>query len=358
VDAGATSAFIVSDYDGLGTRTFSAWGGRSDGTAFCCYVDDNATQNVDSVQFDGSTYPDSLYFTNVANGTNLNTDWSYGLMYGGLDDDILQGSDYNSSCTNGGVPCLEEALYGEGGDDRIFGFKGDDLLDGGDDLDTIDGGAQNDNINGGDGDDCLQGGSGNDTIYLDGQDGYLFYGCPYSEPSASGGSGDDYILGSDIDDSIEGDGGNDTIYGDLGDDLLYGNDGNDVIDGEEGADSIYGGANDDTLMGNIGDDLIYGDGGSDGINGWDDTDELYGGLGLDHVCGGSGTNDSINGNGSGAFESAADLLWTPDVSVTPSGGSTGSLYHCGDINPGHGTWAGSNCIYDLTVRPSKCPAFN
>jgi Ca2+-binding RTX toxin-like protein len=134
----------------------------------------------------------------------------YNAFIGSLEDDELEGTDY------------EDALYGRDGNDRIEAGRGNDLVKGGSGSDRIFGGEGNDRLLGGD-DNAPVTGSDSDFI--------------------QGGPGDDEILGGD---------GNDSLWGGPGEDQVYGGAGNDRIGGGGVNNKLYGEGGDDVLFYNPG----------------------------------------------------------------------------------------------------------
>jgi Ca2+-binding RTX toxin-like protein len=108
---------------------------------------------------------------------------------------------------------LDNAMFGDFGNNTLSGLAGNDLILGNEYLYQY-----------GDTADTLNGGDGNDWLY----DNY-------------GG------------DTLNGDNGDDYLYGGKGSDTLNGGANNDVLDGGSGADSMTGGAGDDVYWVNLGD---------------------------------------------------------------------------------------------------------
>lgn len=97
------------------------------------------------------------------------------------------------------------AIFANGGNDRIRGFGGNDRLDGG---------AGQDNILGGDGNDRIDGSSGSDNLYGENGGDYLLGGN--SNDVLIGGSGDDRLWGNVGSDRLRGDAGRDRFLFDMG----------------------------------------------------------------------------------------------------------------------------------------------
>jgi Ca2+-binding RTX toxin-like protein len=201
--AGAIDAVVVEDYALNGDITYSAWGRTDDGAQFCCFVDDDITQNIVIVQVFGSNEPNNIYFTDF--GTrNVESVQSY--AYGDDGADTIFGSDFDASYL------LDDFLYGEGGADFIDGLAGDDYIEGNLGADELEGGADNDTIYGGAQDDEILGEGGVDTI--DGEDGVDTIDGGMGDDGISGGPGADVLWGGNGDDHVCGDNGTgDSING-------------------------------------------------------------------------------------------------------------------------------------------------
>lgn len=169
------------------------------------------------------------------------------LIFGGMGDDVLEGSAQDDDIYGGGGDDFIEGnagddrllggsgdddAYGDDGNDSVYGEEGDDDLYGGDDNDVIHGGDGHDDLDGGDGDDDISGGAGHDD----------FDGTDPGEDQYDGGPGEDLFLGTD--------GETDDTY-DYGSDA-QGNDDQDPdvgdadTDNEGGSDTVIPGAGDQT----------------------------------------------------------------------------------------------------------------
>ncbi|GLK75903.1 hypothetical protein GCM10008171_11570 [Methylopila jiangsuensis] len=201
-----------------------------------------------------------------------------------------------------------QAVYGEGGDDRLIVLASSS---GSGDVIRLDGGAGNDTLLGGRGADRLDGGTGADTLY-GGTGADTLYGGTGAD-TLYGGSGDDtYVIDAAGDRIVESRGGGvDTIRSAITIDLsrfahvenailtgaaaaslkgnaLEGNDAANRIEGGDGDNRIYGSNAVNTLSGLEGDDELYGESGRDALFGGAGDDLLDGGSGRDTMIGGAG----------------------------------------------------------------------
>lgn len=165
---------------------------------------------------------------------------------------------------------LNDALTGDGADNRLFGNVGDDVLVGGGGADTL---------VGGEGRDSLTGGQGNDTLYVDAEDALVSGGDGYDVAYVTAGGrsvidleaarleyvidqagGDDWLQGTFRTEAV-------TVFAGAGIDVVQGGSANDVLWGEAGNDTLVGGAGDDVLVGGTGADLMNGGAGRDQLSG-------------------------------------------------------------------------------------------
>jgi Ca2+-binding RTX toxin-like protein len=241
-------------------------------------------------------------FENIvfANGSSFNLANVQYTSLGTVDSDYIYGISY------GGNP--NDILKGNAGDDYIYALNGDDIITGGIGNDTLDGGYGSDiyNYNSGDGFDIIADISGNDVIqigtsytksdlswqrdvgtnnmilFLKGaqvmtlQDQFVVdhqietvkFADGSSQTlvglqiSTNGTAGDDNLSGIDSNASQ-----NDNINGFAGNDYIYGYEGNDTLTGGVGNDNIDGGNGNDIFVYNKGDgvDVITDSSGSDTI---------------------------------------------------------------------------------------------
>ena len=243
------------------------------------------------------------------------------------------------------------AVYGQGGDDRIvlpgggnaWGEAGDDTISllaggfasGGSGADslagsgafyvTLNGDIGADTLVAGDGGALMMGGGDNDVL-LGGLGGDEMHGG-FGADSLAGGIGDDYLFGNTNSDTLAGGQGNDMVDGGDGSDLLDGDDGNDTVLGSGGGDTVLGSRGFDRLDGGGNDDLLdyagaglqrvvitvaaarvvkyvgggvvevdtifgfeslIGTGGADKLTGWGQDETFIGGAGNDTIDGGDG----------------------------------------------------------------------
>jgi len=202
-----------------------------------------------------------------------------------------------------------DALYGEGGDDRIYvGY--DSLADGGSGFDTayvdmrimwvpwVAGSVLTTHNDLGVNVDLSQADTGSVVLNVGGVGNLAVTLTDFERFVITFGSGDDVVIGGAGNDILQGDsynfpGGNDTIDGGGGDDDIYGGAGADILRGGDGNDRLNGGEvspgyddySVDQLFGDAGDDLIIGrpldiiDGGS----GYDTLELWLGESGLDYT---------------------------------------------------------------------------
>lgn len=142
------------------------------------------------------------------------------------------------------------------------------------------------------------------------------------------------IAGGDGKDELHGALGDDRIDGGTGDDKLFGEDGNDKLLGGDGVDALNGGAGNDGLEGGKGNDGFFGGGGNDSIYGGDGADRIYGDGGDDIISGGAG-NDIMTGAGmnNGGARGANTYVWERADVVNAAGASNG-LDHITDFGVG------------------------
>jgi Ca2+-binding RTX toxin-like protein len=205
-------------------------------------------------------------------------------------------------------------------DDVIAGTDGFDVINGGEGHDQISGGAGNDIIIGGIGADILDGGAGDDSFIFTGNDAYA--------DTITGGDGFDTVYGHDTDDTIRlnnftGDNTVERIDGGLGYNevagtqdadiidfsntevlninSILGGDGDDILKGSPQDDRIVGGKGNDAIEGNAGDDVFVVEGtnnGTDSFDGGDGYDVIHGSDDDDSISISSLTNvEEINGFG-------------------------------------------------------------
>nr|KIS32919.1 hypothetical protein TQ38_05310 [Novosphingobium sp. P6W] len=158
----------------------------------------------------------------------------------------------------------------------------------------------------------------NDAITGDGADNKLF-GLAGTD-NLYGGAGDDVLSGDDGNDNLYGEDGADSISGGLGNDKLYGGAQNDVLDGGDGDDQLFGQTEDDILSGGLGNDHISGGAGNDTLIGGDGNDNLIEDTGNDKLDGGRG-NDTLNG-ASGNDTYIFDRYSGTDILTDTSGSNT------------------------------------
>ena len=292
--------------------------------------------DINTVTFLGGTGDDSLDATGITSAHRV-------FASGGLDDDILIGSENDDS------------LAGDSGDDSLLGNDGDDILDGGEGDDSLEGGTGDDSLDGGagddvivqqlgDGDDDLDGGDDDDLLQISGSAEDDFLDLTDDQFNLSGGLIESELLTlANIEDvevfGLEGDdeltasgdlsvGGLDTstisFFGGDGDDILDASGITSlhevVADGGANDDSLAGSGNDDRLIGGDGDDLIEGFGGDDSISGdaGDDSFFYTEGDGNDMIDGGA-DDDVLEIDGSGDADSItldnedADATLTIDI---------------------------------------------
>ncbi len=201
VDAGGNAGvgWVVSDYNGNGSRRYSAFGSTSGGQIFCCVADDTTDDDVTDVYLMGSPQGDVLSFTYdnaSAGGTDADLEAALDAAkisgFGSADE--IYGSKIFSVATT-------FEFYGNQGADTITGFDADEFLYGGDDGDDLFCGAGDDQATGdGEGDD-VEGGDGNDVIF--------------------GGGGGDNLRGQADSDSLFGESGSDTLCAGSGTGVEY-----------------------------------------------------------------------------------------------------------------------------------------
>ncbi|RMA42342.1 peptidoglycan DD-metalloendopeptidase family protein [Rhodophyticola porphyridii] len=199
---------------------------------------------------------------------------------------------------------FDDAITGDGADNRFYGLNGNDTLHGGEGVDRIGAGDGDDEIYGEGGNDWLEGGPGADL--LDGGDGIdmaVYEGSSAAVQidlqagTATGGeaAGDTLI-------SIEnlaGSGFGDVLTGNGVANRLIGGGGNDTISGGDGDDKIFGGSGDNDLSGGAGADYFVGGSGANSFDGGADEDVVSYGF--------SGVGVEVDlGTGTGAAGAAGD----------------------------------------------------
>ncbi|MEJ1157323.1 calcium-binding protein [Prosthecomicrobium sp. N25] len=306
-------------------------------------------------------------------------------FYGGADEDIVTGGDFNDELIGNGS---DDILRGNGGDDYLSGDDGGDWLQGDDGNDALIGGAGFDGMVGGSGDDyfesidadLIDGMDGLDTAYIDRQFSDIDFHIDISDPDVfqtladgsflvhveqitfNGGAGNDTVIGGDFDDVLGAGSGRDSLSGGSGNDQFYLNYDNlaDTVEGGSGDDTAYlnysacsdaidadfgkptvttvlpdgtrvrgieylvlaSGSGDDTIFGAEAGNLIFGNAGNDSIRGGEGIDTLLGLEDNDWLNGDSG-DDFIDGNtGSDTLlGGAGDDYLKPDASVGTNIGS-------------------------------------
>ena len=178
------------------------------------------------------------------------------------------------------VSYMNDAIYGQQGDDIIYADGGDDTVDGGDGNDWLYGNDGRDWITGGAGNDYLSGGSGFNTMYGGEGDDYYFVDNLTDYILEFPNAGNDYVratvswaLDSDFEGLLlagsspligQGNAQDNYIYGNAGDNILSGGGGSDTIRGGAGNDTIDGGTRSasipDLLDGGTGDDVLISNG--------------------------------------------------------------------------------------------------
>lgn len=266
-------------------------GGQNDFGTFGGRVTFRGVENVVGSDGDDAISGDGADNKLVGRAGNDKIDGGSGsdTITGGSGNNRLSGGDGNDTITGGSGT---DSISGDSGDDIIKAGGGNDDISGGAGDDAIDSGSGNDKISAGDGDDEIAGGAGKDDISGGAGDDTIDGGD--DDDALNGGAGNDTIEGGTGDDEIIGDDGNDTIRADDGDDTVDGGTGNDTVNGAEGDDEIDGGDGDDTLSGDVGNDTLDGGAGKDTIRGGDGTDKLNGEAGADKLFGDAG-NDTIDG---------------------------------------------------------------
>ena len=183
IDGGAGNDLIYGGgendliYGGTGNDTLSGgaggdtiYGGAGDDMGLV--TDDHDWDVYDLGENQGDQ--DTLWFGNYlsANGVSVTftgTDAGTYQYAGGFASgtftgvEAIGGTD-NADTINAAADQDGQAIYAEGGNDRIVGGSGADSIEGGDGNDSVDGGAGNDTVEGGRGDDTLTGGAGDDSL--------------------------------------------------------------------------------------------------------------------------------------------------------------------------------------------------
>ena len=185
------------------------------------------------------------------------TPWIPMYVYGGDDDDVLQGS------------TARDIMSGGTGDDDVSGRGGNDWFD----ARTT-----------GDGMDVFNGGDGSDTIsYVDRTsdlrlvlcEAQALEGCEASAcscPADNGEAGEgDTLVNIE---SAHGGAGSDEMIGTGAGNVFFGHDGEDYLEGGDGNDFLFGDFHDDVLLGGAGDDYLDGAMGNDVINGGESSGDI------------------------------------------------------------------------------------
>jgi uncharacterized delta-60 repeat protein len=340
---------IGDNRDGTGSGNDTITGGRGNDTIDGGAGDDVQTEsggltaldtdervNVEAVYLFGTDGPDLLDVLALAGFVGR-------VLFNGLGgDDTIAGGTQNDTLVGGAGNDVFRFRDGWGVDEVL-----EDPLGGTDEMDfsnltanltitlgsaTVDDGAGNIARHAGTDVETVRAGSGNDHVACLGSAGKL---------TVSLGSGDDRSDCSMavLDLNINGEAGSDTITGGSGADILIGGTGNDVLASGPGNDVITGGDGDDQLDGGPGTDTLVG-GGQTG-------DDLDGGDGCDTIntqpdpvsCSAppdttppvlanvpDRTERATSAAGAAIFFTAPtatdDTDPTPDVSCTPTSGST------------------------------------
>lgn len=239
--------------DDAGTLWMATYGTAGNGSAFCCYTE----QEVVKVLLWGTSNADTL---EVHDGTaNHSFRMNHGTCPGGGCEVNVWGRDGNDTIETADdhSPDIYWDVYGGDGDDTLYARNSTASVD------------SQVEMWGGNHGDTLYGSAGHDTLF--------------------GGAGDDYIYG---------DAGEDAIKGGAGVDRLFGEDDDDHLWGDDGADYLMGGGSDDILRGGAGDDAICGEAGTDDMFGESGDDILYDPESDSEGHGGPASdNDSCDGTG-------------------------------------------------------------
>ncbi|WP_069299339.1 M10 family metallopeptidase C-terminal domain-containing protein [Neptunicoccus sediminis] len=223
---------------------------------------------------------------------------TYGVLYGGADDDYMRLRDTG-------------LLYGGGGKDTLVAQVG------GRDL-TIDGGADDDFLHVKRFKGEIEGGAGYDRLFLElsshlSAPRVMHVDLDAGTALAEGGSNEIIATVSGIEELIGNDIStrSDRFYGTDGSERFIGLAGVDTLDGRGGDDQLFGGSGNDQLFGGDGDDLLHGGGGND---------SLYGGAGRDTA----------------SYDTAAPDTTTGALRAASFGGITADL-GAGTVTGAHGT---------------------
>jgi Ca2+-binding RTX toxin-like protein len=203
----------------------------------------------------------------VENEFDASLDGAGATMTGAELDDLLIGSNQESTTDTITGLAGEDAIYGGLGALFAYGGDGNDIVEMDPQTDKkgeIYGGGGDDEILTGHGDDLVRGGAGNDKI---------------------GDRPSQFVDGLVSDDTFFGEDGDDDLDGSLGEDELYGGNGKDLLNGNEQNDVVEGGAGDDVIGGDEGNDTLSGGGGKDIIQGYLGDDLIRGGTGADSLSG-------------------------------------------------------------------------
>jgi len=193
-------------------------------------------------------------------------DTSSNSLFGGSDDDILDGA-------NG-----DDSLFGGADDDRLTGFDGNDLLDGGTGNDTLQGGQGNNTyVVDSAGDQVIEaffGSSGADdpggidtvqssitfslNVMGDANANDLF-DTQFIENLILTGTANRNGTGNALDNRMTGNSGANALTGGAGDDSLFGGSGADLLNGGADADSMEGGLGNDTYVVDSAGDVVAGE---------------------------------------------------------------------------------------------------
>jgi Ca2+-binding RTX toxin-like protein len=183
----------------------------------------------------------------------------------GVDDDGEIGERDN-------VEADVERVVGGAGNDALRGNGAENRLSGGEGRDALNGLGGDDWLDGGPGGDALSGGSDQDSV------SYQRHTVPvFVDPDGvadDGGPNERDNVGTDVEDLIGGPEA-DTLIGSAGPNYLNGITGSDRLIGLDGADTLVGHLGDDTLLGGRGDDDLYDVdlvAGNDALHGDADTD--------------------------------------------------------------------------------------
>jgi Ca2+-binding RTX toxin-like protein len=348
--AGLDTATYDNALAGVIVRLFS-------GRAFNSVADGDTLTGVENVR--GSSFGDELYGANGADnalyglGGNDTLDGlggndtleggagsdtllgdggvdtaSYADATGGVIVRLFNGTAFNN-VANGDVLTSIENVLGSSFGDELYGANGvNNALFGDEGNDTLDGLGGNDTLEGGAGADLLRGDLGVDTAsYADATGGVivrLFNGTAFNNvangdvlmsiENVNGSSFGDEIFGDNFTaNRLDGGDGNDSLNGLNGNDTLLGGNGADTLSGDAGADLLDGGAEIDTATydnalagvivrlfnGTAFNSVADGDllTGIENVRGSSFGDELYGANGSSNALYGLAGNDTLDGLG-------------------------------------------------------------